>query len=110
LARLYVDSARVEKETIGSGKKLLVVFSGAPRVSRARGKTQFWRPHPARSWQHRWVECVGNKGAPKADWGPAIACIYLFLNQSENFLWLWRRRIDVRTFESWKSSTVEWRI
>jgi len=28
--------------------------SGVPRVSRARGQTQFWRPHPhpARPWQH----------------------------------------------------------
>ena len=49
--------------------------SGVPRVSRARGQTQFWRPHPARSWQHRCEEWVGNKGASKVDSGPAIACI-----------------------------------
>jgi len=35
----------------------------------------------------------------------------LFLDPSENFLLLYRHRIDVRTFESWKSlNTVELRI
>jgi len=82
------------------------------RISLARGKTQFWRPpHPARSWQHRWKEWVRNKGASKADSGATITCMYLFLDPSENFLWLWRHRIDVRAFESQKSlNTVELRI
>jgi len=40
--------------------------SGVPRISCARGQSQFWRPHPARSWQHRCEEWVGSKGASKA--------------------------------------------
>ena len=39
-------TARVGRLSAGLG-------SGLPRVSRARGQTQFWRPHPARPWQHR---------------------------------------------------------
>jgi len=40
-------------------------FSGVPRVSRTRGRTQFWRPHPACSWLHRCEEWVdGNSGVP----------------------------------------------
>jgi len=27
--------------------------SGVPRASRARVQSQFWRPHPDLSWQHR---------------------------------------------------------
>jgi len=42
-------------------------LSGVPRVFCARGQTQFWRPHPSRSWQHRCEEWVWNKGALKAD-------------------------------------------
>jgi len=34
--------------------------SGVPRVSRARGQRQFWRPHPAPSWQRRCKVWVGS--------------------------------------------------
>jgi len=92
------------------GRNAFDFNSSVPRVSRVRGQTQFWSPQPARSWQHSCEECVGNKGASKADSGPAIACIQLFIEPSENFLWLWRHRIDVRTSESWKLTTVVLRI
>jgi len=45
--------------------------SGAPRVSRGRGQSQFGRPHPACSWQYRCEEWVGSKGETKADLGPS---------------------------------------
>jgi len=34
---------------------------------------------------YRCEECIRNKAASKADSGPAIACIYMFLEPSENF-------------------------
>jgi len=77
---------------------LTVGYLGFPAPG---GKLSF-----ARSWQRRCEAWVGNKGASKADSGPAFACIYLFLHPSENFLWLWRHRIDATTFESWKSLTI----
>jgi len=45
--------------------------SGVPRVSRVRGQSQFERPHPACSRQHRCEEWVENKGLSKDDSGPA---------------------------------------
>jgi len=36
------------------------VISGVPRVSRARGQSQFERHHPVCSWQHRCEERVGS--------------------------------------------------
>jgi len=40
---------------------------------------------------------VGNKGASKADSGPAIAGIQFFPDPSKNILWLWRQ--DLWTLE-----------
>ena len=37
-------------------KNQINVTSDLPRVFRARGQSQFGRPHPARSWQHRCKE------------------------------------------------------
>jgi len=37
-----------------------VANNGVLRVSRARGQSQFWRPHSDLSWQHRCEEWVGN--------------------------------------------------
>jgi len=47
--------------------ELAHAISGVPRVSRAQAQTQFWGPHPARSWQHICEERVGNNWASKAD-------------------------------------------
>jgi len=49
----------------------LLAVSGVPRVSRTRGQSQFERPHPACSRQHRCEDWVEKKGLSKADSGPA---------------------------------------
>jgi len=48
-------------------KHRYLVISGVPRVSRARGQSQFDRPHPVCSWQHRCEGWVGSKEASKAE-------------------------------------------
>jgi len=48
--------------------------SNAHRVFRARGQSQFGRPHPGHSRQLRCEGWVGSKGASKADLGPAYSC------------------------------------
>jgi len=50
-----------------------VAYLGFP----APGDKSAWGPHPARSWQHRWKELAGSKGASNHIW--------LFLDPSENF-------------------------
>jgi len=39
--------------------KIQVWGSGVPRASRARGQSQFWRPHPDLPWQLRCEKWVG---------------------------------------------------
>jgi len=47
-------------------------FSGVPRVSRARGQSQFGRPPPGTArWQDTCKDWVGSKRTPKTDSGPA---------------------------------------
>jgi len=92
---------------------MCIISSGVPRVSRARGQSQFGRPHPARSWQHRCEESAGSKRTSKAE-SDTGAHIHLFLDPHENFTWLRRHRIDVRTRGVGSGSaglqTHQWRI
>ena len=51
---------------------------------------------------------LGIKGRRKVSRAVQSLAYKLFLDPSENFLWLWRHRINIRTFESGKSlNTVE---
>ena len=63
-----------------------VTFSGVPKISRAQGQTQFWRPHQACSWQLDVKNELGIKGRRKlARALPSPA--YLFLDPSEQQRW-----------------------
>jgi len=44
----------------------------------------------------------------KADSGPAVACVYFFLDLSENFLFVWSHRTNVRIFECLSIKLCSW--
>jgi len=76
--------------------------SSAPRASRSRRQSQFGRPHPARSWQHRCEEWVWANGCRNLTQTPHIGVS----------IPAWKLRMTVtlrnwrQTFQSWKSLTV----
>ena len=57
-------------------------IDGVPRVSSALGQSQFQRPHPAHSWQHRCEGWVESKRASKADSDLAYSCFWTRLKMS----------------------------
>jgi len=75
---------------------------GTPTVSRARGQSQFGRPHLANSWPNRCKERVGSKGCRKLTWVPhKVVSIHAF-----KLIWLLHHKVDVRTLRAWKSLTT----
>jgi len=61
-----------------------IMHTGVPRVSHTGGQSQFGRPHPVRSWQHRCQKWFGNKGASKVIPAPHLV---VSIDPLQNFTW-----------------------